>query len=74
MTATWVFFTAVVFAQFCFIALVPVLAPVYAVQVIGAACLLTEAYAYARGLPRRAVRHEAVTAHAGLPSSAAISG
>jgi hypothetical protein len=56
LTAAWVFFTAVVFAQFCFIALVPVLAPLYAMQVVGAACLLTEAYAYAQRLPRRAVR------------------
>jgi hypothetical protein len=56
LTATWVFFTAVVFAQFCFLALVPVLAPVFALQVVGAACLLTEAYSYVRGLPRRPLR------------------
>jgi hypothetical protein len=64
LTVTWVFFTAVVFAQFCFLALVPVLAPVYAMQVIGAACLLTEAYSYARGLPRRPARRGQLAAQA----------
>jgi hypothetical protein len=53
LAVSWAFFAAIVFAQFCFIALVPVLAPVYAMQVLGAACLLTEAYAYARRLPPR---------------------
>jgi hypothetical protein len=73
LTATWVFFTAVVFAQFCFIALVPVLAPVYAMQVMGAACLLTEAHAYAQGLPRREVRRNQPAAFAGLARTATIS-
>jgi len=53
LALVWLFFAAIVFAQFCFIALVPVLAPVYAMQVLGAACLLTDAYAYARSLPPR---------------------
>lgn len=74
LTATWVFFVAVVFAQFCFIALVPVLAPLYAMQIMGAACLLTEAYAYAQRLPRRVVQRDRLAAHAGLPRSVATSG
>jgi hypothetical protein len=73
LTATWVFFMAVVFAQFCFIALVPVLAPLYAMQVMGAACLLTESYAYAQRLPRRAVQRSQPEARAGLPRSVVIS-
>jgi hypothetical protein len=66
LAGTWVFFAAVVFAQFCFIALVPVLAPIYAMQVIGAACLLTHAYAYARSLPR----YEARRGVLGAPTTA----
>jgi len=64
LTATWVFFTTVVFAQFCFLALVPVLAPVFAMQVVGAACLLTEAYSYTQGLARRPSRHSQPAAQA----------